>query len=253
MTNSVVMPLTGYSWRLAFVGYGLLAFAIALLWWFLATDVKSTGATGATESTGIFKVFTGLISIRNIQIILIIGFLSFSVSHGFNDWLPKILETGGLSPAVAGYAASFPLLIGMPISLVILRLTPSHLRGPIVALAAFILAISLWIAATTSGVSLLVGLIFYGAAYVAGTPLLILFLMDLPEVGSKYMGSATGIYFCVAEIGGFVGPLMMGVLVDLTGNFLAGAGLLTGLSLATSVMALFLKTRRASDKKVHNE
>ena len=247
MTNSVVMPLTGHSWRLSFVCYGLLAFATALLWWFLARDVKTTGPTGATDGDGIAGVFTRLISIRNIRLILIIGFLSFSVSHGFNDWLPKILETGGLPPSTAGFAASLPHLVGMPLSLVILRVTPPHLRGRIVALAAFALAISLSIAATTSGAPLIAGLVFYGAAYVAHTPLLILFLMDLPEVGPKYMGSATGMYFCVAEIGGFVGPMIMGVLVDLTGNFLSGAILLAGLSLAASVMALFLKTSPASD------
>ncbi len=130
ITNSIVMPLTGYSWRLTFVGYGLLAFAAALLWWFLARDVKSTETI---ESTRIAKVFTGLISIRNVQIILIMGLLSFAIGHGFNDWLPKILETGGLPPAVAGFAASIHLAVGIPTVLVVPRLVAPHLRGRIVA------------------------------------------------------------------------------------------------------------------------
>ena len=242
--NSIVMPLTGYSWRLTFVVYSLLAFAAALLWWFLAREVKSTGAT---EKTSIVNVFTGLIRIRNVQLILIMGFLSFAIGHGFNDWLPKILEAGGLPPAVAGFAASIPLIVGIPAVLVVPRLVPPHLRGRIVALGYLTLAIALWIVVSTSGVPLLVGLVLYGVAHVTGMPLLVLVLMDIPEVGSKYMGAAAGMFFCIAEIGGFGGPFVMGAVRDLTGGFPAGAGLLAGLAVAVSIMALLLKTKPASD------
>ncbi len=244
--NSIVMPLTGYSWRLTFVVYGLLAFAAALLWWFLARDVKSTEAT---ERTSIVRVFTGLIKIRNIQLILIMGLLSFAIDHGFTNWLPKILETGGLPPAIAGFAASIPLLVGIPTVLTVPRLVPPHLRGRTVALGALALAIALLIVATTSGATLVAGLALYGIFVTPLMPLLVLFLMDIPEVGAKYMGSAAGMYFCVAEIGGFGGPFIMGALVDMTGSFLAGSSLLAGLAVAMGVMALSLKTKPASDLK----
>ena len=244
MTNSVIMPLTGYSWRLTFVGFSLLAFAAALLWWFLARDVKPTEAT---EGTGIVKVFTGLISIRNVQLILIMGFLTFAISHGFNDWLPKILETGGLPPAAAGFSASIPLLVGIPTILLVPRLVAPRLRGRIVALMALATAIALLIVATTSGVPQLLGLIIYGVARCPIMPLLMLILMDTPQVGSKYMGSAAGMFFCVAEVGGFAGPFILGVIKDLTGGFLVGTGVLSGLCLATLVMALLLKTKPAPD------
>ena len=244
LTNSIIMPITGYSWRLTFVSYSLLAFAVALLWWFLVRDIKPKGAA---EETSIVKVFTGLIRIRSVQLILIMGFLSFAITHGFNDWLPKILETGGLPPAVAGFAASIPLIVGIPIVLIAPRLVPARLRGRIVALMSFVVAISLLIVATTSGATLITGLVFYGAFVTPIIPLLVLFLMDIPEVGSRYMGSAGGMYFCVAEIGGFGGPFIMGAIRELTGGFLAGASLLAGLTVIMSVIALLLKTNPASD------
>ena len=233
------MPLTGYSWRLTFVVYSLLAFGAALLWWLLARDVKPAGAT---ERTSIVKVFTGLIRIRNVQLILIMGFLEFSISHGFNDWLPKLLETGGLPPAVAGFAASIPLIVGIPVVLTVPRLVPPRLRGRIIALMSFMFAISLLIVATTSGAALVAGLALYGLFVTPILPLLVLVLMDIPEVGSRYMGSAAGMFFCVAEIGGFGGPFVMGAIRDVTGGFLAGVSLLAGLAVAVSVMALLLKT-----------
>jgi hypothetical protein len=76
-------------------------------------------------------------------------------------------------------------------------------------------------------------------------PFLVLILMDLPEVGARYMGSASGMFFCIAEIGGFLGPFLVGAIKDLAGGFLAGAGLLAGLSLIRVVFALLVKIESA--------
>ena len=246
LTNSVVMPLAGYSWRLTFVIYGLVAFAAALLWWFLARDVKSTEDT---ESSSIVKVFTGLIGVRNVQLILIVGFLMFVTSHGFNDWLPKILETGGLPPAIAGFAASIPLLVGIVTLLVLPRLVAPRLRGRIVALLSLGVAIAVMIIVTTSGAPLITGLVLHGISFCTIVPILLLILMELPEVGSRYMGAGGGMFFCFGEIGGFAGPLIVGVIRDLSGGFLAGAICIAGLSLVMSLLALKLRTRPVSDTK----
>jgi ACS family tartrate transporter-like MFS transporter len=67
--------------------------------------------------------------------------------------------------------------------------------------------------------------------------------MDTREVDSKTMGAAGGMFYCVAEIGGFTGPLLMGVLVDATGTFLAGTFFLASLCIAISGLTFLLKTR----------
>jgi cyanate permease len=237
--NSVVMPLTGYSWRLTFVCYSLPAFATALLWWLLSRDVDPAEET---ERTSIAKVFIDLIGVRNVQLILIMGLLSFAVTHGFNDWLPKTLETGGFSPKIAGFAASVPLLVGLPTVLVVPRLVPPRLRGRIVALLSLGTAIAVLIVATASGSPLIMGLVTYGISFGPIFPLLVLILMELPEVGSRYMGSAGGMFFCVSEIGGFAGPFIVGAIRDLTGSFLMGACFLAGLSLIISVMGLLIRS-----------
>jgi fucose permease len=55
------------------------------------------------------------------------------------------------------------------------------------------------------------------------------------------LGAAGGMFFCVAEIGGFAGPFLMGVLMDLTGTFMAGALFLACLCLAIVAFTYFLK------------
>jgi cyanate permease len=237
-TNSFVMPIAGYSWRLTFVYYGFLVLIIALLWWFLARDIKPTGAT---EGESIGKVFSRLIRIRNVRLILIMGLLSFAIMHGFTNWLPKIIESGGMSPAAAGFMASIPVIAGIPAVLVIPRLVPPHLRGRLIALLALVVAVALLVSVNTLGFPLFVGLTLFGIAGPSLFPIVMLILMETPEVGEKHMGLAGGIFFCVAEIGGFTGPLVMGILADLTGTFLAGAVFLAGLSLIIFVMTLLLK------------
>lgn len=244
--NSIIMPLTGYSWRLAFVFFGLLAFASALLWWFLAKDIRPTETTG---STNLAQVFTSLIRIPNIRLILVMGLFLFAIGHGFNDWLPKILETSGLPPAIAGFAASIPLLFSIPALLVIPSSVVPRLRGRIVALISLAVAIITLMVVMGSEATLIIGLVFFGLSFCSIMPLLMLILMDLPEVGSRYMGSAAGMFFSVAQVGGFAGPFIIGAIKDSTGSFLIGAGFLAGLSLTLSIMALFLKSKPATDAK----
>lgn len=238
-TNSFVMPLTGYSWRLTFVYYGLLTFAVALLWWLLARDSKPTGDT---TSANMSKVFGRLIKVRNVRVLLLAGLLSFAIMHGFTFWLPKILESGGLSPTTAGFAASIPFFTSIPAVLVIPRAVPPHLRGRFIALLSLLVTVALVVSVTTSAFPLLVGLVLFGIAASSLLPLLMLILMETPEVGPRYMGSAGGIFFCVAEIGGFTGPLIMGALVDMTGTFLAGTAFLASLSLVIFAVTFLLKT-----------
>ncbi len=237
-TNSFVMPIAAYSWRLTFVYYGFLVFIVALLWWFLGRDVEPTGVT---EGESLGRVFRRLIKIRNVRLILIMGLLSFAIMHGFTNWLPKIIESGGMSPKTAGFMASIPVLAGIPAVLLIPRLVPPHLRGRLIALLALVAAAALLMSVNMMGFTLFAGLILFGIAVPSLFPIVMLILMDTPEVGERHMGLAGGIFFCVAEIGGFTGPLVMGILVDLTGAFLAGAIFLAGLSLVIFMLTLSLK------------
>ena len=237
-TNSLIMPVTGYSWRLTFVYYGLLVFGIALLWWFLARDIEPTEAK---EGESIGRTFSRLIKIRNVRFILIMGLLSFAIMHGFTNWLPKIMESVGMSPTISGLVSSIPLIAGIPAVLVIPRLVPPRLRGRILAILAAVVTAALIVSVNTSGAPLFAGLVLFGISGSSLFPILMLILMDTPEIGEEHMGLAGGIFFCVAEIGGFSGPLVMGALADLTGSFFAGAFFLASLSLIIFVMTLLLK------------
>ena len=236
-TNGVVMPLVDNSWRLTFVSYGVVAFVLSLLWLFFAKEVNPETES---ERFNPVHVLADLMRVPNVRIILLCGLLSFGIGHGFSAWLPKILESKGFSPILAGIGAATPFIASIPAVLTIPRSVPAHYRGKIIGLLAVLGVISiLWVVATP--LPPIIGLLFYGASGTCLMPLLVLTLMETPEIASKYLGSATGVFFCVAEIGGFFGPFVVGYLVDVTGGFLSGAFFLS--ILGVIILALMLPLR----------
>ncbi len=238
-TNSLIMPLTGYSWRYTFAIYGFFTFIAALLCWLFVREKESRETR---KDAGIMKVFCRLIGVRNVQVVLTLGFFSFIIIHGFPNWLPEFLEISGHSPSLAGVMAAISLAAGVPALLIIPRLIPTPSRGRFLAVSAFLTILSLVTVFATSGMAQVMGLVLFGFITSPIVSILTLILMDTPEVGSESMGSAVGMFFCIAEIGGFTGPLIIGALIDLTGAFLATAILLVVLCLAFSALTLLLKT-----------
>ncbi len=238
ITNSLLMPLTGQSWRLTFVCYGGLTFGFAALWWLLAREVEAGGDSAGFSP---HRVLLDLIKVPTVRIILLSGLFSFAIMHGFTNWLPKILETGGLSPANAGVAAALPFVASIPAVLLIPRLVPQAMRGWVIALASLLTAAAIIL--VTLGHLRILGLFLYGFAGSCVFPLLILALIDAPQVGPEYLGSAAGVFFCVAEIGGFWGPFIVGFLVDWTETFMVGVSFLALLGVVIGVLMFFLRAR----------
>jgi hypothetical protein len=110
------------------------------------------------------------------------------------------------------------------------------------AVMAVLTAVNIVLVMIISGLALYIGLAVLGFISSPFMALLLLILMDSPGVETRYMGSAGGMFYCVAEIGGFAGPFFMGVLVDLTGTFMAGAVFLAGLCITIAVLTHFLKS-----------
>ena len=238
LTNSWVMPLVGNSWRLVFVGYGLFTLAVGIVWGFLA---RKSGSLEPVAESGIYEVFRRLFEVGNVRVLLVMALLAFAIGHGFSSWLPNILEQSGMSASRAGFAAAIPLATGIPSILLIPRLVPPQHRGFIIAVLGLLTMVNLVLVMLLTGMLLYAALVVLGFISAPFMSLMLLILMDTREVDSRDMGAAGGMFFCVAEIGGFAGPLMMGVLVDATGTFLAGTIFLAGLCLAISGLTSLLK------------
>jgi CP family cyanate transporter-like MFS transporter len=238
LTNSLVMPLVGNDWKQAFVLYGMITLGVGLLWILFARETESRETS---NSMAIIDVFRNLGNLPNVRIVMAMGLLAFAIGHGFSSWLPKILETNGMSGQQAGFAASITIAAGIPSILLLPSLVPARYRGLTMAMLAILTAVNIILVMKISGIALYAGLAVLGFISSPFMSLLLLILMDSPGVETRHMGSAGGMFYCVAEIGGFAGPFFMGVLVDLTGTFMAGAIFLAGLCIAIAVLTHFLE------------
>jgi nitrate/nitrite transporter NarK len=58
---------------------------------------------------------------------------------------------------------------------------------------------------------------------------------ELDGVGPALTGTAVGLVFAVGELGGFLGPFLVGSLFDLTGSYAPGLAVVAGACLVAVV------------------
>ena len=244
LTHSIVLPLVG-TWQGVFYAYSLIGLMITLLWLVVGRRSQHTTALGTTSRPrGETRPWTGMRQLfrsRNIWLIVIIGITSFLAGHGVPNWLPTILELKGMTGGEAGVAVSFLHVSGIAGSLLIPRL-PYTLgsKKRAIALTLFTLGIAILMLGVASSPLIWLAMIVAGATMRGLLPLLMVTLMDLPEVDSTQMGVIGGLYFSIGEIGGFGGPFVMGLLMDVTGSFVAGIIFIAAVTEAAIILVALL-------------
>lgn len=239
LTNSLILPIVG-TWRNVFSFYGFIGFIIAFAWILLARETTPNLELDTAELS-IKKVLHSLLGNRYVWMVAIIGSSSFLVFYGFGNWLPTLLEEKGMNPAAAGILASIPTWVGLLGSGIIPGVTVTGKRKPMIIALLLIEGISMYIVGITSGTFLLISLVIYGIISGAIMPLMLVVMMDLPNVGSKHTGIATGLFFSIGGIMGFISPSLVGFMTDLYGDFVPALLLLSIIVEATIVVALFLR------------
>jgi CP family cyanate transporter-like MFS transporter len=236
-TNSVIMPMTGYSWRLTFVFYGIVPTIVALIWLLFAVNGPSTSlsANGALK-----EAFIGIFRNTKVRLVILMGLCAFAIGHGFSSWLPNILESSGFSPQMAGYTASVPLFFSLPSILLVPRIIPEAYRCHFLCIASLVTAVDLIVASYSSGQFLLLALMMLGLFSSCLMPVLMLILMDSAGISPAQLGTAGGLFFCISEIGGVMGPAIMGALVELTHSFVTGNLFLASLGVSIFLLAMKL-------------
>lgn len=242
LTHSVLLPAFDQSWRAVLYLWAALGVAGALAWLVISAHPAQRAHQrqgGATPGLPQREILGRLLAQPAVLLVLAMGIGVFVFNHGLNNWLPELLRAGGMTLTEAGYWAAVPTVIGIGGALLIPRLaTPGRRFTILVALSLCAAGASLLLHFRYEPL-LFAGLFLQGVARSSLMAVLVLTLVELPGVGERYAGVASGLFFSAAEVGGVLGPLSLGVLYDLTGGF--GAGLYT---LAAIGGALALASRR---------
>ena len=249
LTNSVLMPLSGGSWRQVMLIHTGFILAAGLAWFVLGGHRVNRAVERAARHresvAGQLAVFAMLLRLPSIRVILAMSIGAFFLHHALGNWLPEILRSGGMEASAAGLWSGVPTAIGIAGALLIPRYaTPPRRFAILFALSLSTGAGALMLLA--AGVPALVAaVILQGVARGSLIAVMILVLMETRGVDPRHTGAAVGLFFSAAEIGGVLGPLAIGAASDLTGGFGAGLWLLGAVS--AGVVAL-LYLHRATER-----
>jgi CP family cyanate transporter-like MFS transporter len=240
-TNSIVLPIVK-SWRMCLLIYGILTLIVVIVWVKLARSPSIGNAKASVEDSRMLDAMRELIKHGSIWLVVIVGSTVFVAVHSLNNWLPKILESQEYTATMAGIIAAVFSLFRIVGGLTIPRISRSVIsRRLMISIMLFATALS--VVAIQSGVELPLwfGIVAGGLCLGAVAPLLLTLLMDMPEVGSEKMGAAGGLYFSFGEIGGVLGPVIIGYLRDVTGSFYTGLTVITVVIGCMAVLSIFTK------------
>lgn len=245
--NSVFMPLFNDSWRLTVGAFAVVSLVAGFVWLAVARE-PAASTTTSTESKGHagLREFAPLLRVPLVQTVLLTALAGFMFNHATSNWLPEILRSRGLDASAAGFWASMPTLVGIVSSLTIPRFAIGKRRIDILTGLYLCLIVATLMLAFTDIPGLYVSLVLFGVARIMG-PILMLVLMEAPKVEARNMGAATGLYFTVGEIGGVIGPVIIGVTADLTGGFQGSIFVLA--LLATYLFVMTFSLRRVLAKQ----
>ncbi|MBM3597205.1 MAG: MFS transporter [Alphaproteobacteria bacterium] len=244
LSNSVFMPWLGHDWRRVLMVWAAATLASGLVWLAViahpaAREMARRVAAAPRRSQR--EVLLALLRLPAVRLILAMAVGIFLFNHGLNNWLPELLRRSGMSAAQAGYWAAIPTIVGVMASLTIPRLATSERRIAVIVALCLAAAVASLLLHAEAGFVLLGGLIMQGFVRGALMTVAILTLVELRGVGEGNAGTASGLFFSAAEIGGASGPLVIGMLYDATGGFDAGLWLLAGISIALVAATLWLR------------
>jgi|ERR1700733_3810782 len=181
---------------------------------------------------------------RQVLLLALIKLLMLSGQLGYLFWLPSAIEkTRNISNTLAGILYAIPFIVGA-VSLVLVsahsdktRERPRHVAAPML-----VGGLALFGGVLLSGrFSTLAYILVCLAAIGAFAPLGPFWAIPTEWFSRKMAGSVAGLVNGIGNLGGFLGPILVGYLNKRTGSFLYGFGLLSLFMVVGSVLTYALE------------
>lgn len=180
---------------------------------------------------------------RDVILLTLAYFLGATAQYGFGLWLPKIIQKlSGFSTLEVSLIAAIPYLVAWPAMLLVGWSSDRtgerrwHAAGAYVATGLGLLG-SLW-----TGDSVLLGVAMFSLAAMGVNGRLPPF-WSLPAsfLGGTAAAASIGAINCIGNLGGFVGPYVLGFLSTHSGNYASGVLFLTGAAFTGAILVLLVR------------
>jgi len=239
LTNAVLLPALDNDWRQVLRLWGFFTLITALAWFVISCRLTMAPSHLRKLQT-IDLSLLPLLRHPVVRLLLLMSIGVFAINHGIGNWLPELLRASGRTIAQASHLAALMVLVSVISALTIPRLATGQYRLIILFMLCLSSVCAMVLLRVPTGMPLFAGLVFQGIATGSIMTIMMLILVETPGIGERRAGTAGGLYFSTAEIGGVGGPVMLGVVYDATGGFATGLTVLCciGLVLACCVWAL---------------
>lgn len=217
ISAGILSPALG-GWRNVMIALGGVTFITGILWMVLFKDIKVHRAD-EIEKKSIRDNFKKVLRIKDIW--------WASVYSGFNmagvlavvSLLPHSLSERGITEARSGALVAIMLSLST-IFKVVGGIISDRLgrRKPVLVICAIVQGASTFAFGIFTGIPLIVALIFSGISMGMIPPVLLAIPVEIKEVGSALAATAAGLIFMIGNIGGFLGPIVSGKIMDVTGS-----------------------------------
>ena len=247
ITMSTIFPITNTFQGVFFI-WSIVPIAAAIVWWAVVKQPSHSEVHTQSERTNNISFRHTL---RNKHIWLLSGLLILHniFFYTWSGWTPTLLMSKLATPEMAGLLTSLTLWVGIPTGFLMPRLAYRlGLRKPFlwipaialvaVALGARVIGLDMsWIIMVAAGVALM-------------TQYPTILALPVEMVPKEEVGAASGLMLSIGYIGGVIGPLIGGRILDITGSLNLSLLVLAGVSVAMIGVAFMLPETGSAKKRL---
>ena len=249
-------------WRYLFVFEGILALISVVILWVVLTDFPEEakwmskperdslqGELDQEQKTKALNVnWKQALREPDVIILTLVYFFGVTALYGYAIWLPSIIESfAGVkgNAALASFLSDIPYVVAAIALLFILRYSDkTGDRKKLTAIIFFIAAIGLAVSAFTISNVYLSFTFFTISAIGIFTFLPVFWNIPQESLPRESSAASIGLINGLGNLGGIVGPIVVGGLETVTGHFVAGVYGMALFALVAGILILFVKHSR---------
>jgi len=246
ITMSTVFPITNTFQGVFFI-WGLVPVAAAIVWWAVVKQPPHSEARTQSARTNIS--FRRTLRNKHIWLLSTMLILHSAFFYTWSGWTPTLLMLKQAPPETAGFLASLTLWVGIPTCFLMPRLAYKlGLRKPFLWIPAIALvAIALGARVISLEMS---WIIMVAAGIVLMTQYPTLLALPVEMVPKEEAGAASGLTLSIGYVGGVIGPIIGGRILDITGSLSLSLMVLAGVSAAMIGVAFMLPETGSAKKRL---
>ncbi len=245
-------------WRYLFWYEGILALIGALAAYFLLTDFprdakwlskeEKEALDQAMKEESVSKIrvkWTKALASRDVILLAIVYFLGVTSLYGYSIWLPTIISNiAKVNASISSFLSIIPYIIASISLVFIARYSDRHQNHKFITFVVFLIAgIGLALSALSASIVVLSFILFAIAAIGIFSFLSPFWAVPQKSLEREGAAASIGLINAVGNLGGIVGPIVVGFLETFTGSFLPGIYAMALFAFLAGVVMLLVRER----------